>query len=80
MTNDHLRSSQAVPCQSTRRLHRQQPTNRSHTLRTTAEQIKAVDPRSLLVLLVVLDKDVQAPDVLETNESEIESVTFDIVC
>lgn len=59
--------------------HARQPRRRKRRKPTAPKQIKAIDPRSLFVFLVVLDEDVQAANVLETDESEIESVPFDVL-
>jgi hypothetical protein len=46
---------------------------------TRSEQVDRVDPRRLVVLLIALNEDMQAPNILESDETELDLIPSDIL-
>lgn len=48
-------------------------------LLTGTEDVDRIDPRRLLIFLIILDQNMQAPDILEPHKSQLDLSTFDIL-
>ena len=46
---------------------------------TLTKDVDRIDPRGLLILLIALYQDMQTPDILESDESQFQLLSLDIL-